>query len=84
MADMFRDSDEEGEEEEVLLFLLLMRRRRRRLRQTWSRLWKMRRETPGTYANLIRELNAEDPERFRQCHRLTRESFNEIFTMVFH
>ena len=64
MADMFRDSDEEGEEEEVLLFLLLMRRRRRRLRQTWSRLWKMRRETRGAYANLIRELNAEDPERF--------------------
>ena len=85
MADMFRDSEEEGEEEEILLFLLLMRRRRRRLRagnrQAWSRRWIVRKETRGAYANLIRELNADDPERFRQYHRLTRESFNEILAM---
>ena len=47
------------EEEEILLFLLLLRRRRRRLRaanrQTWTKRWILRRQTQGTFANLIRK-----------------------------
>ncbi len=88
MAEIAGDTDEEcaQEEEEVLLLLLLMRRRTRRLRaakrKAWSRSWIMRRETRGSHANLIRELNAEDPERFRQYHRLSREALNEILALV--
>ena len=29
----------------------------------------MRRQRQGAYANLISELNVEDPEKFRQLHR---------------
>ena len=80
------DCEREEEEEEVLLSLLLMRRYRRRLRaanrQKWSRPWIMRREIRGAHANIIRELNAEDPERFRQYHRVNREEFNEILVKV--
>ena len=36
----------------------------------------------GAYPNLLRELNAEDPEAFRQFHRLDRESFETILAMV--
>ena len=32
--------------------------------------------------NLVRELNAEDPEKFRQYHRLNWNSFQEILAMV--
>ena len=62
-------SSSSGEDEEILLFLLLMRRRRRRLRaahrQIWTRRSIQRRQTQGAYANLILELNAEDPEKLR-------------------
>ena len=46
--------------EEILLCILLKRRRRRRYK--------------GVYTNLLRECNVEDPECFRQFHRLDRES----------
>ena len=42
----------------------------------------MRRTGQGAYANLLRELNAEDPECFRQFHRLDRESFENILALV--
>ena len=80
------DCEREEEEEEVLLSLLLMRRYRRLLRaanrQKWSRPLIMRREIREAYANIIRELNAEDPERFRQYLRVNREEFNEILVKV--
>ena len=86
MAEPASDSEDEFEEE-VLLFLLLIRRARRRSRaanrQTWSKQWVMRRGTHGVHANLVHELNAEDPEGFRQYHRVDRESFNELLAMVF-
>ena len=70
----------------VLLFILLMRRRRRRMiagcRQTWTKNWIQKRPRHGVYANLLRELNAEDPEIFRQYHRLDIESFNKVLKMV--
>ena len=36
----------------------------------------------GVHANLFRALKVEDPEQFRQYHRLSRESCNEILAMV--
>ena len=57
-------------EDEEMLFLLLLRRRRRRLRAAnrhiWTKRWILRREAKGAYANLVRELNVEDPEKFKQ------------------
>ena len=86
MADLLGDFERQCEEEEILLLPLLLRRRRRRLRaahqQTWSKQWILRRGTQGAHANLIRELNAEDPEQFRQYHRLSQESFHQIVAMV--
>ena len=59
-------SDSEEQDEIALLCLLLIRRRRRRLpascRKTWTKRWIMRREAQGAFNNLIRELNAEDPQ----------------------
>ena len=70
----------------ALLFLFLMRRRRRRriaaCQQTWAKNWILRRPRHGVYANLLRELNAEDPETFRQYHRLDTDAFNKILSMV--
>ena len=34
------------------------------------------------YANLLRIFNAEDPECFRQFHRLDREPFDSVLTLV--
>ncbi len=77
---------DESEDEEVLLLCLLLRRRRRRLRalnrQTWTKRWIMRRQGQGAYANLVKELNAEEPEQFRQYHRMDRQSFESILAMV--
>ena len=79
-------SEGDSEDEEMLLFLLLLRRRRRRLRAVnrhiWTKRWILRREAKGAYANLVRELNVEDPEKFKQYHRLDRNSFQEILAMV--
>ena len=62
-----------SDEEEILLLLLLMRRRRRRLRashlKVWTKWWISRRQTQGACANIVSELNVEDPEQFRQFHR---------------
>ena len=58
-----------SEDEEVLLSLLLRRQRRRHLRianwQTWVKSWVSRRQTQRACANIVRELNYEDPEKFR-------------------
>ena len=70
-----------GEDEVFLLFLLLMRRRRIRLRETHRHIgtegWILRRQTElkqGAFANLIRELNAEDTKKkFANCTGLTDE-----------
>ena len=79
------DSDDD-EEEQLLLFMLLLHRRRRRVRalsrKTWTKRWIMRRQRQGAYANLIRELNVEDPEKFRQFHQLERQHFEEILAIV--
>ena len=79
-------SEDSEDDEEILLFLLLIRRRRRRLRashrKTWTKRWILRRKQQGAYDNLIRELNAEDPETFRQYHRLDRESFEDILQLI--
>ena len=75
-----------SEDEEALLWLLLVRRRRRRLkarcRKNWTRPWVMRRQAQGVFSNLIQELNAEDPEKFRQYHRLDRQSFQKVLALV--
>lgn len=82
-APIAQEDDLYSEDEEILLFLLLLRRRRRRINRTiWTRRWIMRRQGQGAYANLIRELNAEDPEKFRQYHRLDRQSFEQVLVFV--
>ena len=42
----------------------------------------MKRQTRGVHADLIQELNAEDPERFRQYHRLDRNAFDKMLALV--
>jgi hypothetical protein len=51
-------------------------------RQVWTKRWILRRHVQGTFNNLVREINAEDPGKFRQFHRLDRESFEHILGMV--
>ena len=87
MADVGENLDSSSsEDEEVLLSLLMLRRRRRRLRvanrKTWVKSWVSRRQTQGACANIVRELNYEDPEKFRQYHRLDRTSFEEILALI--
>ena len=70
----------------LLLLLLLNRRRRRRAnwrsRQVWMKKWLMRRSTQGAYTTLIKELDAEDPEKYRQFHRLDRQAFEDVLATV--
>ena len=67
----------------LLVVLLLRRRRRKACRpKKWAREWISKSRQQGAYPNLLRELNAEDPEAFRQFHRLDRESFETILAMV--
>ncbi len=72
--------------EESLLLLLLLKRKRRRLqalrRTTWVKKWIQRRSQQGAYANLVQELDAEEPEKFRQFHRLDRDRFNDILARI--
>ncbi|XP_046864372.1 protein ALP1-like [Xenia sp. Carnegie-2017] len=80
------DNSYSSEDEEILLLLLLLRQRRRRLRakkrKIWTKKWILRRESQGAFTNLIREINVEDPEKFRQYHRVERRSFEEILGIV--
>ena len=48
----------------------------------WARNWILRRNALGAYAGLIRELDVEDVEGFRQYHRLDREAFREVLELV--
>ena len=87
MANILEDQySSSSEDEEILLSILLLRRRRRRLRaanrKKWVRSWISRRQTHGAFANIVQELNSEDTEKFRQFHRLDRNSFEEILAMV--
>ena len=70
----------------ALLFILLMRRRRRRwraaCRTTWSKTWIQKRQGHGVYANLLQELQGDDPEAFRQYHRLDVNSFKYVLSIV--
>ena len=73
-------------EKVALLVVLLLRQIRRRKKagriKTWAREWIGKSRQQGAYPNLLRELNVEDPEAFRQFHRLDRESFETILAMV--
>ena len=75
-----------SEDEEMLLSILLLRRRRRQFRaanrEIGSQWWVSRRETHGTFANLVQELSCEDMEKFSQFHRLDRHSFEEVLALV--
>lgn len=66
----------------LLIFLRRRRRRKTNLRTTWSKSWILKRQGRGVYANLLQELKGEDPESFRQYHRLDINSFNFILNMV--
>ncbi|XP_046850278.1 uncharacterized protein LOC124443792 [Xenia sp. Carnegie-2017] len=80
------NNDSSSEDEKVLLLILLLRKRRRRLRavhrKLWTKRWIQRRQSQGVFNNLVRELNAEDPEKFRQFHRLDRDCFDNILQLV--
>ena len=41
-----------------------------------------KRQGHGVYATLLRELQGDDPEAFRQYHRLDVNSFNDVLRMV--
>ena len=84
MADA-SDLEDEINKYILLTFLLLRRNQRRRRaakRNTWSKSWIKRRKTLGMHANLVQELNAEDPSQFRAFYRLDRESFFHVLSMV--
>ena len=59
-------SSSESEDEHVLLYILLLRRHHRReraaCRTMWTRSWIDWRQRQGVYANLLKELDTEDPE----------------------
>ena len=63
-------------EKVALLVVLLLRQIRRRRKvgrtQTWARERIVKSQQQGAYLNLLRELNVEDHEPFRQFHRLDR------------
>ena len=83
MADEDRQSDKMALT--ALLVVLLVRkirRRRSRRRKTWAREWILRSQQQGAYPNLLRELNAEDHDAFRQFHPLDRDSFKTVLVMV--
>ena len=83
MADEDRQSDKMALT--ALLVVLLVRkirRRRSRRRKTWAREWILRSQQQGAYPNVLRELNAEDHDTFRQFHRFDRESFKTVLAMV--
>ena len=88
MADHSSSSSSEAEFEEnaLLLMLLLRRRRYRRLRASarkiWTRPWILRRTSQGVFSNLLRELDCEDPAKFRQFHRLDRKEFEDVLAKV--
>lgn len=70
-----------------LASLLVLRRRRRRReknteRSCWTKPWVSRRKDLGVYSTLLRELSGEDPETFRQYHRVTIDQFHEILNVV--
>ena len=64
-----------------------MRGRGRRLRaanrKICTKQWISKRHVQGAFNNLVREINAEDPEKFRQFHRLDWESFEHILDGIF-
>ena len=51
-------------------------------RTTWSKTWIQKRQGHGVYASLLRELQGDDPEAFRQCHRLDVNSFKYVLKIV--
>ena len=75
-----------SDDEEILLIILLLRRRRSRLkaanRLIWTKRWISRRQTKGVCLNTIRELDIEDPEKYRQYHWLDRVSFEDFLNEV--
>ena len=86
------ESSSDDEDALALLLVLILRRRRqqrRRLRAarrtTWAKSWNQRRQEAqeqGAYANLVQELDAEDPEMFRKHHCLDDDSFQTVLAMV--
>jgi len=48
----------------------------------WVRKWIRRRETRGASALLLKELSVEDPQEYRQCLRLTPESFETLLNLI--
>ena len=51
-------------------------------RTMWTRSWIDRRQRHGVNANLLNELDTEDPEIFRPYHRLNVVSFKTILEIV--
>ncbi len=80
-------SDEEmlDLEETAILSIIMARRKRamkRPRRKTWTNKWLLRRASQGVFSNLLQEIDAEDPEKFTQFHRLNREQFEEVWSKV--
>ena len=88
MADhsSFSSSEADFEENALLLMLLLRHRRYHRLRASarkiWTRPWILRRTSQGVFSNLLRELDCEDPAKFRQFHRLDRKEFEDVCSAI--
>jgi hypothetical protein len=48
----------------------------------WSRPWIMRREELGASARLFQELQAEDPETYRNVFRMSVPKFQELLELI--
>lgn len=48
----------------------------------WVRKWISRRETHGASSTIMEELANEDPEKYRNCLRMTKLQFNELLSKV--
>ena len=68
MVDILEQEESEEDDQEILLFLLWRRWKPLRAshRIMWTKRWILRRKQQRVYENIIRELNDEDPEKFRQ------------------
>ena len=49
---------------------------------TWGKTWIQKRQGHCVYVTLLQELQGDDPEAFRQYHRLDVNSFNDVLRMV--
>ena len=57
-------------------------RKKRKQRTVWVKLWLNRRNKPGVYNTLSRELRMEDGGEYKKFLRMTPENFDDLLNLV--